>query len=81
MKHLYCRDLIAAGIPSECCDSCHEDDEEFGIEMIFLEDDNLPGVDAYVCCGIAQAVDTSDKPLINLLTRALALKIERESHE
>jgi hypothetical protein len=50
------------------------------MEMLFLEDNNLPHIEAYVCCGIARAIDSIDEPLADILSRAAALKTHRETH-
>lgn len=78
--HLGCQDLIHAGVPSNCCDSCHDDWEEYDMEMFYLEDSALPDVEAHICCGTARAIDSIDEPLADLLSRAIALKIQRETH-
>mgnify|MGYP001576471385 CR=1 FL=1 len=46
-----CRSLIADGVVSGgCCDSCHDDADEFGIP---LEDCQLiDGQEASICCAI-----------------------------
>lgn len=74
---LYCCDLIKAGVPSKCCDSCHEDDE-LGYDMCWLEDPALPNVEAYVCCGIANAIENMNEPLSEILARALVTRQKRE---
>lgn len=67
---LYCGDFIAVGLPNECCDSCHEDDE-LGYDMIFLEVDDHPEINAYVCCGMSRVIDAQTEPLRTLFARAL----------
>jgi hypothetical protein len=67
---LYCYDFIQAGLPNECCSSCHEDDD-LGYDMIFLEPEGRSNVDAYICCGMSCAIDESSEPLRVLFARAL----------
>lgn len=43
-----CYDLYKEkGVSYDCCNSCHEDWEDFGIQMNFIEVD---GVEYHVCC-------------------------------
>lgn len=42
-----CYDLKKLGAKYNCCDSCHEEDEEYGYEMSYRE---VNGVDYHVCC-------------------------------
>jgi hypothetical protein len=40
--------------PKECCDSCHEDRDEYGYEMVTLDD-------AEVCCAILRLLESGGK--------------------
>jgi len=71
MITLRCYEFIQAGLPNECCESCHEDDEEFGYDMIYLDVDGHPEIHAYVCCGMSRVIDAQTEPLRTLFARAL----------
>jgi len=70
MITLRCYEFIQAGLPNKCCESCHEDDE-LGYDMIFLEVEDHPEINAYVCCGMSKVIDAQTEPLRTLFAQAL----------
>jgi len=72
-KHrLSCQDFINSGLPNDgCCDSCHDDWEEFDMEMCLLEPEGRSNVEAHVCCNISRAIDDTDAPLRGVFALAL----------
>jgi hypothetical protein len=46
----YCNEFVKDfDLRGTCCTSCHEDDEEFGMEMCYIE---AGGEEYYVCCAV-----------------------------
>lgn len=72
-KHrLGCSDFINSGLPNDgCCDSCHDDLEEYGTEMCILEPEGRSNIDAHVCCAIVRAIDDTDATLREVFAAAM----------
>ena len=48
-----------AGVPWICCDSCHDDADHWGFELLEVD---MGGVEAYVCCAIDRAIERAEPP-------------------
>lgn len=48
-------EVMPGYLPRECCDSCHDDDDEGYEGLIWLDDDTQ------VCCAIARLVDQKEE--------------------
>jgi hypothetical protein len=78
-KHrLSCLDFIDSGLPNNgCCDSCHDDWENFNTEMCLLEPRGRSDVEAHVCCNISRAINDTDASLREVFAAALRAHRER----
>ena len=73
---LSCNDFILAGLPNDCCTSCHED-VEYGYEMLYLEPGGRSNTEAYICCGMSRIIEESNIPLRSLFAQTLLARRKR----
>lgn len=78
-KHrLSCLDFINSDLPNDgCCDTCHDDWDEFNEEMCDLKPEGKSNVDAHICCAILGAIDDTDTTLREVFAAALCAYRER----